>query len=89
MFQITSQIYAAVIFVGILIGSLLFGILSDRYGRKTALMTAIASVSIVSLIEAYMPTAAGFGFFRFLKGRTALNINLFDKTILEIITYCT
>ena len=46
-----------------------FGYLSDRYGRKIALITAILTVTISPTIGAYVPSAAGFGFFRFLMGK--------------------
>ena len=46
-----------------------FGYLSDRYGRKPALIIAILTVTISPAIGAYMPSAAGFGFFRFLMGK--------------------
>jgi MFS family permease len=51
---------------------LFFGYLSDRCGRRIALITAILTVTISPAIGAYMPSAAGFGFFRFLMGKIIL-----------------
>ena len=69
-FESTLQYYAAILFIGVFCGSLFFGYLSDRYGRKLALLVAITTVTISPTIGAYMPTAAGFGFFRFLMGKS-------------------
>ena len=77
------QTYAAILFIGVFCGSLFFGYLSDRYGRKLALLAAILTVTISPTIGAYMPTAAGFGFFRFIMGKM---ISFFDKTsVIKII----
>ena len=58
--------------VGILFGAILFGYISDKYGRIVAVIIGIALVSLSSLIGAFMPTAAGFVFFRFLSGKLLL-----------------
>ena len=71
------------IFVGILIGSLVWGVFSDRYGRKPALLAAITTVSVASLIGAFMPSAAGYGFFRFLMGKVVVNRSTFSSTVLK------
>ena len=60
--------------------------MSDRYGRKPALLAAITLVSVASLIGAFMPSAAGYGFFRFLMGKTVVNGHLFGRTVLEALT---
>lgn len=54
--------------LGMLSGSLFFGVISDRFGRMTSLMGAVLSVSVSALLSAVVPTAAGFGFFRFITG---------------------
>ena len=70
-------------FVGILIGSLVWGVFSDRYGRKPALLAAITTVSVASLIGAFMPSAAGYGFFRFLMGKVVVNTPIFRSAVLK------
>ena len=80
--KIYFQIYAAIIFIGVLCGSLLFGYLSDRFGRKLALILAILTVTISPTLGALMPTAAGFGFFRFLMGKF-IGIQAIDSIIIS------
>ena len=55
--------------VGIFFGSLAFGFISDKYGRIAALLLGIATVCLSSIIGVFMPTAVGYGVFRFLSGR--------------------
>ena len=54
--------------LGMLFGSMFFGLISDQFGRMPALMLAISCVSLSGLLGAFMPTAAGYGFFRWLTG---------------------
>ena len=54
--------------VGIFFGSLAFGYISDKYGRMAALLLGIATVCLSSIIGVFMPTAIGYGVFRFLSG---------------------
>ena len=54
--------------VGIFFGSLAFGYISDKYGRMVALLLGIATVCLSSIIGVFMPTAIGYGVFRFLSG---------------------
>ena len=75
MLKIIFQIYGAILFLGVFCGSLLFGYLSDQFGRKIALIVAILTVTISPAIGAYMPTAAGFGIFRFLLGKNCNNLS--------------
>ena len=60
--------------IGILFGSILFGYISDTYGRRVALLSSIAIVSLSSLIGVFMPTVAGYGFFRFLAGSVSWDV---------------
>ena len=54
--------------VGIFFGSLAFGYISDKFGRIAALLLGIATVCLSSIIGVFMPTAIGYGVFRFLSG---------------------
>jgi len=58
--------------VGVLVGSQLFGLISDYFGRKLSILLGIATVTTAPTIAALMPTAAGFGLFRFLSGKNYL-----------------
>ncbi|KAK6636636.1 hypothetical protein RUM43_010298 [Polyplax serrata] len=51
---------------GVLIGNVMFGIASDRFGRKNPLVVAIAVQSITSLLTAFVPWFLGFLLLRFL-----------------------
>jgi len=63
-----NQIYSALYMAGLLFGSLIFGLVSDRFGRMPALMAAVSTLCGSALLGAFMPTAAGYGFFRWLTG---------------------
>ena len=54
--------------LGLLFGSLFFGVISDRFGRMTSLMIAVLFVVVSALLSAVIPTVGGFGFFRFITG---------------------
>ena len=60
--------------VGIFFGSLIFGYISDKYGRIIALLSSIAIMSLSSLTGVFMPTVIAYGFFRFLAGRIPYNV---------------
>lgn len=54
--------------VGMLIGALFIGTLSDRVGRKRMLLASIAIFTVTQLCAALSPTPELFGAFRFLGG---------------------
>jgi benzoate transport len=54
--------------VGMMIGALLVGTLTDLVGRRKALIGAVASFSLLTLLCAFAPNAAVFGVLRFLAG---------------------
>ena len=54
--------------VGMLIGSFVFGMISDRFGRKKALVTASCVFSTFSLLNGLAPNALVFTIMRFLTG---------------------
>lgn len=54
--------------VGILIGALLVGPLSDRVGRKVSLMGSIALFSVLTLLVPWAPDATTFAILRLLAG---------------------
>ncbi|XP_056659705.1 solute carrier family 22 member 20-like [Monodelphis domestica] len=49
-------------------GSIVFGILSDRYGRRTMLLCSSLMATIVGSCASFMPTYAGYVVFLFLNG---------------------
>lgn len=54
--------------VGILVGAVLVGPLSDRYGRKVSLMASIALFSVLTLVVPAAPNPATFAALRFFAG---------------------
>ncbi|MGY1808359.1 MFS transporter [Blastococcus sp. SYSU D00669] len=54
--------------VGMMIGALTVGTLTDLVGRRKALIGAVASFSLFTLLCAFAPNAGTFGVLRFLAG---------------------
>merc|ERR1719322_309551 len=54
--------------LGLLIGSMFFGLISDKFGRMKALMLSVLFVVVSALLCAVIPSLAGYGFFRFITG---------------------
>lgn len=54
--------------LGLVIGGLLSGILSDRFGRKKTLSVAILIYGVLTLPQAFAPSFEVFVFFRFCAG---------------------
>ena len=55
--------------LGLLFGSFIMGIISDKFGRMKALMLGVILASVSGFIGAFMPDMHSYGFFRFLTGR--------------------
>jgi len=65
------DIYSALYMLGMLFGSYFFGWVSDKYGRKNALMASIITVSISGFLGAFTGGDwghHGFGLLRFITG---------------------
>ena len=54
--------------LGMLFGSIIFGIVSDRFGRITALMCSVVTMTTSAVVGAMVPNLAGYTIFRFLTG---------------------
>ncbi|HYO35610.1 MAG TPA: MFS transporter, partial [Geodermatophilus sp.] len=54
--------------VGMMIGALTIGTLTDLVGRRKALIGAVAAFSLLTLLCAFAPNATVFGVLRFLAG---------------------
>jgi MFS family permease len=54
--------------VGMMVGALTIGTLTDLVGRRKALIGAVAAFSLLTLLCAFAPNAAVFGLLRFLAG---------------------
>ncbi|XP_022122090.2 organic cation transporter protein [Pieris rapae] len=54
--------------LGTLIGSVVFGMASDRYGRKNPLLAAVVLQLVMGLVASFLPEFWSFTFVRFLVG---------------------
>lgn len=62
------SILGATYMLGMLFGSFLMGLISDKIGRLKALMISVICVSVSGFLGAFAPTAWLFGIFRFFTG---------------------
>ena len=56
------------IFAGWIFGSVLFGFLSDTFGRKVAFLSAVVNISVVALVGAFVNSLWLFIIIRFFVG---------------------
>lgn len=61
----TAGLVGSLALVGMLIGSLAAGVLTDRFGRRRMLVAAVATFSVFMLACAFAPTFTVFGILRF------------------------
>ena len=55
-------------FVGVMIGGILFGTISDKFGRRPVMLTTLYAHIVVGFSIALIPNYAGFVALRFLLG---------------------
>ena len=66
--SILATVASMFIFAGWIIGSVLFGLLSDRFGRKVAFLSAVINISVVALAGAFVQSLWLFIVIRFFVG---------------------
>lgn len=78
-----SQVQLSLTFsmVGLAVGQLVIGPLSDRYGRKGPLMASLAVFCVSTLGCLYAPDIRGFIFFRLLQGLSGAGGVVISKSI--------
>lgn len=59
---------ATIFFMGVMLGGAVFGYLSDRFGRKTALLVAYVTVSVFGFTSAFSYNFTMFAVMRFFTG---------------------
>ncbi|TCO33510.1 putative MFS family arabinose efflux permease [Kribbella steppae] len=64
----TAAAVATVGLVGMMLGALLIGTVTDLIGRRRALLVVVASFSMFTLLCAFAPSAGALGLLRFLAG---------------------
>lgn len=66
--SILATVASMFIFAGWIIGSILFGFLSDRFGRKVAFLSCVINISVVALAGAFVQSLWLFIVIRFFVG---------------------
>lgn len=64
----SASVVSTVGLVGMMVGALAIGTVTDVIGRRKALILAVASFSVCTLLCAFAPSAFVFGLLRFLAG---------------------
>lgn len=75
------QLSLAVCTIGLALGQLVFGTLSDRYGRKTPLMASLLVYLLTSVACVFSPTVWLFIVARFLQGLSAAGGVVISRSI--------
>ncbi|XP_008272574.2 steroid transmembrane transporter SLC22A24 isoform X1 [Oryctolagus cuniculus] len=73
-FQSLKSVVQTLFMSGSLLGGLMFGRLSDRYGRKAIYTWCLLQTAIADTCAIFAPTFVVFCIFRFLAGLTTINI---------------
>lgn len=63
-----AQFTMSACMIGLALGQLLWGSISDRYGRRTPLLWAVAGFAVTSVLCAFAPSIQLLILFRFLEG---------------------
>ncbi|XP_036403100.1 solute carrier family 22 member 7-like [Megalops cyprinoides] len=67
---------ATIFFIGVMCGAALFGILSDRYGRRSMLLVAYLSSIVFALASAFSTSYVMFAILRFFTGFSLTGISI-------------
>lgn len=60
--------FIAALFAGLFIGTMVFGFVADRYGRRTIFTFSLLAYTVCNVIMAFQTTAFGLNLWRFLAG---------------------
>ncbi|XP_067400087.1 solute carrier family 22 member 6-A-like [Emydura macquarii macquarii] len=75
--QIAQSLYMA----GVLVGSAVFGVLTDRYGRKALLIWCYLQMAVTGTCAAFSPNFITYCVFRILTGLAISGISLISATL--------
>ncbi|TVU30901.1 hypothetical protein EJB05_22554 [Eragrostis curvula] len=80
-----ESLLSSVVFAGMLIGACLWGFLSDKYGRRTALLFSILLTTGAGFLSAFSPNYISLLAFRFLVGIGVGGAHVFTSWFLEFV----
>ncbi|XP_064173874.1 solute carrier family 22 member 7-like [Anguilla rostrata] len=72
---------ATIFFVGVMMGALVFGSLSDRYGRKSMLLVSYVAGMVFGLASAFSSSFLMFAIMRFLTGFGITGISIISTVL--------
>ncbi|KAJ8361580.1 hypothetical protein SKAU_G00181050 [Synaphobranchus kaupii] len=76
-----SKATATIFFVGVMIGAVVFGSLSDRYGRKSMLLVSYLSGMVFGLASAFSSSFLMFAIMRFFTGFGFTGITIISNVL--------
>ncbi|XP_043931359.1 solute carrier family 22 member 6-A-like, partial [Protopterus annectens] len=74
--QFLKQVAQTIYMAGILVGALLYGYLSDRYGRRIIIIGSYLQMAIAGTCVAFSPNYIAYCIFRFLAGMASSGMSL-------------
>lgn len=76
------EISQSVFMAGVMVGSILFGQLSDRFGRKPILFVSLALQVVVGTVVVFSPSIVFFTVVRFFVG-VLEQVNVYGNSLLH------
>ncbi|XP_030075824.1 solute carrier family 22 member 6-B-like [Microcaecilia unicolor] len=80
--QVLKQVAQSIYMAGVLVGSGLFGWLSDRFGRRRMLIWTHLQVAVAGTLVAFLPTFSCYCVFRFLSGMGTSGICIISLSLI-------
>jgi MFS transporter, putative metabolite:H+ symporter len=78
--------FVAAFFLGLFVGTIIFGFVADRYGRRTIFVFALLWYSVCTVIMAFQYSANGINLWRFLAGvGVGVELVTIDTYIAELV----
>jgi len=83
IFALCRPVAESLFMMGLMVGSLLFGMLSDKIGRRNALLVAILTAFVGNLAGVFMPGCWSYGVSRLVTGAGSIGVYItsFSLTI--------
>ena len=83
IFELCRPVAESLFMVGLMVGSMLFGMMSDKFGRRHALLGAILTAFVGNLAGVFMPGCWSYGVTRLVTGAGGIGVYIasFSLTI--------